>query len=110
VEARIARRHLAARLGAGDDPRDRGATVRITGATTSSCQMPARSGNLRDSPITILAIAGSRPPLIIAAARDRSMGASSAKGPSKASAVLSIVSRCDTTAARATPAPPANAD
>jgi hypothetical protein len=34
------------------------------------CQMRARSGKFRDSPITILAIAGTRPPSIIAAARD----------------------------------------
>ena len=32
-------------------------TIPITLATTSSCQMRARSGKFRDSPITILAIA-----------------------------------------------------
>jgi hypothetical protein len=45
---------------------------------------------LCDSSITILAIAGNWPPLITTAVRDRSMGASSANAPSKASAVLSI--------------------
>ena len=72
------------------------------GSSTSSCQMRARSGKFRDSPITTLQIAGTLPPFIIPAARDRSLGASSATGPAEASAGLSSASMSDATAARAT--------
>src|SRR5262249_15283251 len=46
-------------------------TISMTLVTTSSCQMRARSGKFLDSPITILAIAGTRPRAIIRPARDR---------------------------------------
>jgi hypothetical protein len=69
VKARIAGRHLAACLGAGDDP----------------CDHPDDARN---------------DIVMIAAARDRILGASSAKGMSAAAAWLSSASRSDATAAR----------
>ena len=75
--ARIAGHHLAARLAAGDDPRDHVDDV-------SHDVVVPNAGKIRksrDSPITILAIAGNWTPLIITAARDRSMGAELGEGP-----------------------------
>jgi hypothetical protein len=58
-------------------------------------------GKFRDSPITRLVIAGTRPPFIIVAARANSLGASSAKGASVPSTWRSSASRSgDATAAR----------
>ena len=99
VQARIAGRHLAARLCAsddpGDDPDDAGDDIIVPHGRE-------RSGKFRDSAITILAIAWRRLLFIIPVARDRSLGASWTNGPSGATGGLSSASMSIATAARAT--------
>ena len=79
VQARIAGRHLAARLCASDDPcddrDDAGDDIIVPDAR--------EIGKFRDSPITIVAISGRRLLFIIPAVQDRSLGASWANGPSE---------------------------
>jgi hypothetical protein len=76
--------------------------VSITGETTSSCQMRAMSGKLRDSPITMRARPAIEGRLSTPAAPARRRGARSANGPSKASVAPRTASMLGTIAARTT--------
>jgi hypothetical protein len=74
----------------------------MIGDTTSSCQIFARSGKLRDSPMTMRATAKMSERPITAGAPLKSRGRSCAREPSKASAIPRTSWTCGTTSDRTT--------